>query len=394
MLQKNVAETITFSCVSQKGVPPAFRGIFVTHVKSMFLSSCEHVCTCQMDMPSFFSFKWLKPSFLAGAMDEFGPGDDFDPNFEPGPEEDEDEQWRSILPTEDDAVGFAHHFLEPEPDEDMWLPVEEPSVDAGASNDANNQGDGPTGVGSDVEVEATNWDPYTVEEYVFDPDVSTPSPKPKKKFDSDDMMETPGSSSSAAPTFKRRRLSAKQPPPNKRREKLLGAEIMHGKSFQELSSLARQKTGVDKVRDLYMRDRRPILRQQQNGLNNLELNSIIRKEWADMTKDDKTSWLVTVLCQKHGMRNRLLSKAEYYKKEHEAALKEEDELMEHPNQKRLRGVGAMGTWNGTWLDDEPEFQAFIEEVEAHEIPEGILQLQCFKAFVARLEAPLCNDVRN
>ena len=342
-----------------------------------------------MVMPSLFSFQWLKAPFSVGAMEDFGLIDDFDATFEPGPEEvDEDEMWRTILPAEDDAVGFAHHFLEPDPEEEMGPPMEEPKEDAVESGVGNDQSDGSTGVRDDVEDEGTTWDPYTVEEYVFEsPLVTTPMPKPKRNLDSDDMMETPGSSSSSAPAFKRRRLSAKQPPPNRQRLLPLREEIMHDKSFAELSSLARQTTGVDKVRDLYMRDRRPTLRAQQNVMTNLELNSTIRKEWAEMTKENKTRWLVNTLCQKHGMRNRVISKVEYYKKEHEAALKEEDELMQQPSaQKQLRGVGAMGTWNGTWLDDEVEFQEFIQQVETHEVAEGILELQCFKVFVARLEA--------
>ena len=321
-------------------------------------------------------------------MGDFSLIDDFDAHFEPGPEEeDEDEMWRAILPAEEDAVAFADRFLEPEGETEMLLPVEGPPVNAVESDVGNDQSHGSTGVRSDVEGEGTTWDPYTVEEHVFESAlVTTPSPKPKRKFDSDDMMETPGSSSSSAPAFKRTRLSAKQPPPNRQRLLPLRQEIMQDKSFEELSSLARQKTGVDKVRDLYMRDRRPTFREQQHGMTNPELNSTIRKEWAEMTKENKARWLVKVLCQKHGMGKRLLSKAEYYKKEHEAALKEEEEMAQHPREKQLRGVGAMGTWNGTWLDDEFEFQEFIQQVETHEVAEGILELQCFKVFVARLEA--------
>ena len=92
------------------------------------------------------------------------------------------------------------------------------------------------------------------------------------------------------------------------------------------------------------------------------------------------------MCQKHGMRNRLISKAEYHQKEHEAALKEEDEIIKSCCRESLQGVGAMGTWNGTWLDDEPEYQEFLEHVDTDMLAEGIVELQCFKAFVARLEA--------
>ena len=35
--------------------------------------------------------------------------------------------------------------------------------------------------------------------------------------------------------------------------------------------------------------------------------------------------------------------------------------------------------------EEPEFQEFLERVEPSEVEEGILELQCFKALVARFE---------
>ena len=82
----------------------------------------------------------------------------------------------------------------------------------------------------------------------------------------------------------------------------------------------------------------------------------------------------------------LTPKVEYYKKQHESALLEEDEEIKKLSMNMLRGIGGMGTWNGIWLDDESEYHEFLERAEPEEVAEGILEVQCFKALVARFEA--------
>ena len=243
-------------------------------------------------MPSSLSLTWLKILVCRCAMASvdlmddwevgYEPGaGDFEEDFEPGPEPDEDEWWRNILPTDEDAQRHADAFLQ-EQNEDMIPPHDEPPHEAVGCENGNGSQNVSALADSDVEGQPCTWDPYTVEVLTDESSpVTTPSPKHKRRF-SDTFMETPGSGSSSDTFVKRRKLTGKQPPPNQRLQLPLQEEMMSDKTFEELSSLARQKTGVEKVRDLFMRHRRPLLRQQNTGLNHSELTNTIRKEWYDI----------------------------------------------------------------------------------------------------------------
>ena len=237
-------------------------------------------------MPWFLSVNRLKVPIFGLAMDDF---DDHEgANFELGPPdwEDEHEMWNKILPTSDDHQYHAELFMEDpagmmQPDED-GPPEMHLQNDDGASLE-----NLPTVQEDGDEVVAAMWDPYTVEGSLEEPTlVTTPSPKAKRTFDSVEATETPGFSSSSPPPLKRRRLQGKQSPSSPK-QRLPFKDYMSQKTFEELSHLARQKTGVEKVRDFWGRVRRPIARREKPGLNNKELNAMVRKEWHDMSKDDK-----------------------------------------------------------------------------------------------------------
>ena len=49
-----------------------------------------------MDMPPLLSFKWLKAPLSVGAMEDFRLIDDFDVHFEPGPEEEDEDEMSSL----------------------------------------------------------------------------------------------------------------------------------------------------------------------------------------------------------------------------------------------------------------------------------------------------------
>ena len=318
--------------------------------------------------------------------DHFEPGpDDFDQDFEPGPDPfDEQAQGQRLIHPSDDAQDFASHFLEDWMQE-MVLPEQEPASTECAFDDEIDVQHVFTSTENNHEVAFCSWDPYGVYEPTPSGDVfSTPSPNGKRALSPQPLQNTVGGASSFSTPVKRVKLTGKQSvnyPPRLPVQECINDST----SLEELSSIARSKTGVDKVRDLFMRVRRPELRARNRGTSSAALNTMIRKEWHDMPKDDKTKWLFQHLTSQHGVRFKFTPKAEYYKRQHEAALVEEDLEMKHDGKNMGRGIGGMGTWNGTWLDEEPEFQEFLERVEPSEVEEGILELQCFKALVARFE---------
>ena len=176
----------------------------------------------------------------------FDDADAYDPFEQEEPQEDEDEMWSYVLPTDQDDEMHASHFMESSPDVQQ------------AYNQAPVTPDGGGVVLDPVEQEApqdqeevfVQSDPYVTGQEAESPvEVQvTPTGRKRKRNEEDEMEITPP----PLPLVKRVRLNGKQSSDNL--NKPVPREIISlNCTFEQVSQIVRVKAGVDKVRDLYMK---------------------------------------------------------------------------------------------------------------------------------------------
>ena len=299
------------------------------------------------------------------------------------PEPDEATVWDVLLPTKKDQhVTFSEYFLqhrEPSGDEvgDGSSPDHNPDQEEEHITPCRSKGA--------VLASAVDEDPYTQRPLEL-PCVSTPDVKKRKADQDGGTTNTRTTSSCSQSSVKRRRISKKGPDPS-----LAKSPLPHWKAqacdLLKLGEVARQKTGVMKTRDLFQRHERKVLKTSQTQ-KPAELTAMLRDIWNKKSELERAQWLQQCLRFHYGIdlspdRER---KNYIYQKQFDLACKEEDRLMTD-DANVVRSKGAMGTWNGSWLDDEDEYVTFLEhnEIDEH-MATDLYDLQCVKQLCARFEA--------
>ena len=107
-----------------------------------------------------------------------------------------------------------------------------------------------------------------------------------------------------------------------------------------------------------------------------------------MHAHDQKVWLCQNLSSKCGMEVAEPVERNRERIQHFRHLAEEDKLMETMNKPELQRCAAMGTWNGTWLENDPEYTKFLNTASSNvdiEVEE-LLELMCVKGLISRFEA--------
>ena len=295
--------------------------------------------------------------------------------------EEQEPEWEALLPSADDEARFASLF---EVDEES-VPSEEQNTAAEISLPLTFHVEEAEVADLEDEVKAT-WDPYV--EGGSDPDsnkevVSTPFRQPRihdsMGHDLEQHCESP-----TTPPPKRVRLTRKTP--QKVTSQVLNIDASTV-TMADLHVLIKKHVGCEKSRDWFMQIERPKVRVKSPSWNSSATTSHLRIEWSKLGVDGQKEWLCKQLGSQHGVQPREFDCKNYYFIQHQRALAAENNMMES-QKTALRRCACMGTWNGTWLEDDHEYIAFLQTVSSNEDIdiEKLLQLMCFRSLLARFEA--------
>ena len=107
-----------------------------------------------------------------------------------------------------------------------------------------------------------------------------------------------------------------------------------------------------------------------------------------MDDNHQRSWLAQALSKQCGVKVAEPVERNKQRIDHLRDLAEEDKIMNKFNKPELRRCAAMGTWNGTWLENDPEYTRFLSTASSNldiEVEE-MLNLMCVKGLISRFEA--------
>ena len=298
----------------------------------------------------------------------------FDPN-------EQEPDWEHLLPTAEDEANFEQWFESgvAANQTDRETEVHDVSLPLSAQQDLDNVDQ------HGIEI-SVRWDPYMDHDNESSTDTQepkTPTPKRTQANGSDDAHMELQQLDITPPPPKRFRLRTKSSPKFVAKD---DSPDSLDPNLSELHWLIKDHTGCQKSRDFFIKVRRPEVRTEHPTLKSAEVQAHLRKEWAAMGLDCQSEWIRQALAKHHGVRTNV-PKKQWHKIEHARALAQENVLMEQAS-KCLYRRACMGTWNGNWLDDEPEFEKFRQGVtcNADIDTEECLQLTVVRSLIARFEA--------
>ena len=315
----------------------------------------------------------------------FDDADAYDPFEQEEPQEDEDEMWSYVLPTDQDDEMHASHFMESSQDVQQ------------AYNQAPVTPDGGGVVLDPVEQEApqdqeevfVQSDPYVTGQVVESPvEVQvTPTGRKRKRNEEDDMEITPP----PLPLVKRVRLNGKQSSDNL--NKPVPREIISlNCTFEQVSQIVRVKAGVDKVRDLYMKHERSFFRTANPQGSSPDINKLMRTTWAQMAKNVQLDWLKNCLSRHYGMAIETAPQPLIDELVKQQYAETAEDVVLGSGEGQMKAQGAMATWNGSWLMGIREFKDFLEVTVLEDVATHIKDLRCFQKWVGEFEEFLVRRV--
>ena len=186
---------------------------------------------------------------------------------------------------------------------------------------------------------------------------------------------------------KRRRISQKSTPDPKDVWAAHKEKLMCPAAIKHMRALVRSTYNAHAVRDVFMQWRRPTLRLWNPQASFKTLTAMMRDEWAAKCEPAQACWMLERF-REDGIelnRNSQPTTAEQVKDAAADAIAEEKELMKE-DKHWFRTAACMGTWNGSWLEGNPEYQQFLGEhgFKASIVP-AMLELRCVKWLIGQFE---------
>ena len=161
----------------------------------------------------------------------------------------------------------------------------------------------------------------------------------------------------------------------------------------------KKHTGFDRMRDYYEARRTEMLKKDAPEDAALQRRETIRKEWTAMTEEDKHSWVHRELAQQYHCLS-VVGSQDYWNSQQQDAEGEEERTMitiRHEideygkSEHKCICAGCLGTWNGSWLQRDTEWNALLQRnldmdlfiKVAQEIPSFKSLCKDMEAFIKR-----------
>ena len=273
------------------------------------------------------------------------------------------EDWAVVLPTEESHQAHLELF-EPQCQE------EEPPQEPTQGGEDGNQPEATESASSDAVVEET-WVAAVVDPYMTS--VSASLVLPTLTSEVGGSLQTPR---------KRRRLTTKTTPEKQYESSPQKGQLSEHTSFQEVAKVVLQVTNGKRLREIYDEFNRAGLRKQHPHLRYQELTNILRQEWNDKSEVDRKQWILDWL-ESTGNLHLLPSKMAQFDAMQRQAWKGEEDMMK-VDKNWFRSCACMGTWNGSWLKGNKEYEDFLSQHGFGEAQASQLrELPCVRAFAAR-----------
>ena len=295
------------------------------------------------------------------------------------PNDEQEPEWEQLLPSAADEFHFASLFE-----------VHDPPVDIDGQEGHNEiplpLSTGPEGASHEAERDPViaTWDPYmAVDASEGVQQASSQTPSRKRRLEEVDLGPHPPEV--VTPRVKRVRITTKTPP------KVVPPVAVidpNNTTMSDLRCLVKKFSGCEKVRDFFMKVERPKLRSINPSWNSSALTSRLREQWSEMTEDTQRNWLNQNLQSSCGVRVAEPVHRNQDRIDHLKSLAEEDKMMETMTKPELRRCAAMGTWNGKWLENDPEYTRFLANASSNvdiEVQE-MLQVLSVQRLISRFEA--------
>ena len=154
-------------------------------------------------------------------------------------------------------------------------------------------------------------------------------------------------------------------------------------------------TRFDRMRDYYEVRRADILKKETPEEAALQRRETIRQEWTVMTEEDKHSWVHRELSQQYKCLS-LVGSKEYWESQQQDAEGEEERTqitIRHEidqygkTDHKCVCAGCLGTWNGSWLQRDTEWNALLgRNFDMEMFIQVAQEVQAFKEMCKDMEA--------
>ena len=195
----------------------------------------------------------------------------------------------------------------------------------------------------------------------------------------------PVGSAVAGSQLRRLRIRGKTKPSERTNQ---GLPLQMQKHDKDLA-LARlkQETRFVSIRDFYVDCHREGVRGRYAGLTSGQVLKKTREAYYALSENDRVSWCIRELWLRFGGNSAFQSRAgEHSRAQAERAEEAEIIRLTETFGNARKFMGALATWNGDWLDHEPEWMDLMKQnLEGDEFSEAVRHTMCFRTLVASFQ---------